>query len=74
MSQRLATAAQHPLASAASSMLPQLPLGAKTPRNDEELPLGDKTSGTKGKERASPAGERGVIDAAPASLRGKKPE
>ena len=41
-------------------------MGDETPRNDEELPLGEKTLGTK--RRASPAGERGVIDAAPASL------
>ena len=41
-------------------------------KNNEELPLGDETPGTKG--RASAAGERGVIDAAPASLGGRNPE
>ena len=70
MAQRLATAVRHPLASAASTP-PQLPLGDETPRNDEELPLGDETPGTK--RRPSPAGERGNIDAAPASLGGTKP-
>ena len=69
MAQRHATAFRHSLASAASSMLPQLPLGGETPRNDEELPLGDKTPGTK--RRPSPAGERGIIDAVPASLGGR---
>ena len=71
MAQRLATAVRHPLASAAST-LPQIPLGDETPRNDEELPLGDETLGTK--RRASPAGERGIIDAAPAFLGGRNPE
>ena len=71
MYQRLATAVRHPLASAASTP-PQLPLGDETPRNDEELPLGDETPGTKG--IASPSGERGVIDAASASLGGRNPE
>ena len=71
MAQRLATAVRHPLASAASTP-PQLPLGDENPRNDEELPLGDKTPGTKG--RASPAGEHGIIDAAPASFGGQNPE
>ena len=47
MAQRRATAVQHPLASAASSTPPQLPLGDETPRNDEEIPLRDKTLGTK---------------------------
>ena len=72
IAQRLATAVRHSLASTASSTPPQLPLGDKTPRNDQELPLGDETPGTKG--RASPDGERGVIDAAPASLGGRNPE
>ena len=72
MSQRLATAVQHPLASAASLTPPQLPLGDETPRNDEELPLGDETPGTTG--RAAPAGKRSVIDAAPDSLGGRYPE
>jgi len=74
MAQRLATAVRHPLASAASTP-PQLPLGDESPRNNEELPLGDETLGTKRtKRRASPAGERGVIDAALASLGGRNPE
>jgi len=71
MAQRLATAVRHPLASAASTP-PQLPLGDETPRNDEELPLGDETPRTK--RRASPAGERGVIDAVPAFLGERNPE
>ena len=57
--------------SAASSTPPQLPLGDETSRNDEELPLGDETLGTKGRD--SPTGERGVIDAATASLEGQNP-
>ena len=72
MVQRRATTVQHPLASAASLTPPQLPLGEKTPRNDEELPLGDETPGNE--RRASPAGERGNIDASPASLGGRNPK
>ena len=72
MAQSSATGVRHPQASAASSMPPQLPLGDKTPRNDKEFLLGDKTLGLKG--RASPAGERSVIDAAPASLGGRNPQ
>ena len=44
---RFEIAVQHPLASAASSTPPRIPLGDETPRNDKELPLGDKTLGTK---------------------------
>ena len=47
MAQRHATAVRHPLAIAESSTPPQLPLGDKNPRNDEELTLGDETLGTK---------------------------
>ena len=72
MTQRRATDVRHPLASEASSTPPKLPLGDETLRNYEELPLGDETPETKG--RASPAGERGVIDAATASLGGRNPE
>ena len=74
MDQLLDTAFQHPLASAESTP-PQFTLGDKTPRNDEELPLGDETPGTKRtKRRASPAGESGVIYATPASLGGRNHE
>ena len=72
MAQRLATAVRHQLASAASSTPPQLPLGYETLRNDKELPLENKTLGTK--RRPSPAGKRGNIDADPASLGGQNPE
>ena len=37
----------HPMVSSASSTPPQLPLGDKNRRNDEEIPLGDETPGTK---------------------------
>ena len=47
MSQRHFISVRHPLASAASSTPPQIPLGKKTLRNDKELPLGDETPGTK---------------------------
>ena len=56
-------AVQHPLASAASLMPPQLPLGHKNPRNKK--PRGNQLQGK------IPAGERGIIDAAPASLGGR---
>ena len=72
MAQRRTTAVRHLLASAETSTPPQIPSGEKTPRNNEEFPLGDKTPGTK--RRASPAGERDVIDAAPAYLGGRNPE
>ena len=45
MVQHRAIAVRHLMASASSSTLSQLPLGYKTPRNDEELPLGDETWG-----------------------------
>ena len=64
------TPRNNPLASAASLTAPQLPLGGETLRTKEELPLGDKSPGTK----EAPAGDRGNIDAAPASLRGRNPE
>ena len=70
----------HPLASAASSTPPQIPLGGETPRKNPlasaesstppQLPLGDETPGTK----EAPAGERGNIDATPASLGEQNPE
>ena len=47
MDQRCATAIRHLLASVASSTPPQLPSGYENSRNNKELPLGDKTPGTK---------------------------
>ena len=59
-------AVQYPLASAASSTPPQLPLGHKKPRNKK--PWGKQLQGK------TPAGKRGIIDAAPASLEGQNPK
>ena len=57
---------KHPLASAASSTPPQVPLGYKTMRNT-------RTSGQPAPRTNTP-GERGIINAVPDSFGGQNPE
>ena len=71
MAQRCATAVRHPLASAASSTPPQLPLGGRNAEERRRDSPGGRNPGDK--RRPSPAGERGNSDAASASLGGRNP-
>ena len=57
---------RHPLAIAASSTPPQIPLGEETPRK--------KTSWGNQLQGQTPSGKRGIINAAPDYLGGQNPE